>query len=91
MKKFNSFSLFLSSNQQKPSTVEPIQQLQPRNLKTVSSLAVSQGLKDKKIEKDSLSPFLLSIHSSILLFLLFLQLLLSVQVSERERKKIEND
>jgi formate/nitrite transporter FocA (FNT family) len=83
--------LFLSSNQQeninswnntKTSTKKP------ENL--FSSLAVSQSLKEKKIEKDSLSPFLLSINYSVLfLFSFFFNFCCQSKSSQRERKGLK--
>jgi hypothetical protein len=90
LKKFNSFSLFFLPINKKTSKVGTI-----RNLKTVSSLAVSQkSVREKDGERYSLSPLLLSINYSVLFFFFLLQLLLSAKSSERERKrlkKIEKD
>jgi DNA replication protein DnaD len=83
LKKFNRF---LPINR-KTSTRKDQQVGTIRNLKTVSSLAVSQkSVRERKeLKKIHFPPFLLSINYSVLL-----QLLLSVQAkSERNKKRIE--
>jgi hypothetical protein len=87
LKKFNSFSLFFLPINKKTSKVGTI-----RNLKTVSSLAVSQKpVREKDGERYSLSPLLLSINYSVLFLLLSSSTFVVSPSQVRERKRIEKD